>query len=711
MILGNSSWIDMNQTQVLRASVPILCTFLILCAILGSTASGTDYFVATNGRDTWSGTLAAPNDARTDGPFATLCRARAAIRKLRADKTAGPHSVQVRGGIYKLSETFSLTADDSGTKEAPVVWRNYAEEQVTLSGGRGLNGFHPVADKGVLDRLPEAAQDKVRQVELKAAGVTDFGQVAIDGQRLELFLAGRPMTLARWPNADFVRVADVVGGEPFTIHGLAGVKEGKFTTEEDRLARWTQEPELWMSGYWFWDWSDARQRVKSINAKTRTIELELPHHHYGYRKGQRYFVLNALSELDAAGEWYLDRKEGVLYFWPPSDAELLPASTALASESLLPTVTVLPTLVAMQDAAWITLRGLIFENTRKAAIAVNGGEGVRVGGCAIRNTGTWGVIVIGGKDHGVIGCEISETGEGGVLLSGGDRNSLTPAGHLAANNHIHHFARLVRTYQPAISLQGVGQRAAHNHIHDAPHMAILVSGNDHLIEFNDVHHVCNETGDVGAFYMGRDWSMRGNVVRHNYFHHLLGPGLHGAMAVYLDDAASGTTVFGNIFYQAGRAAFVGGGRDNIIENNIFVECRPSVHVDSRGLGWMRETVAPGGFMYKQLEAVPYQQPPWSTRYPELVKILDENPAAPQGNQVRRNISVGGVWLALDGGAKAGTLFENNLVDQDPGFKDAAKLDFRLQENSPAFALGFKTIPVEQIGLQADEWRASLPKLK
>jgi hypothetical protein len=700
----------MNQTQQLRTNASILWGSFIFCWVACPVSHGADLFVAMNGRDAWSGTLASPNDAKTDGPFATLGRARDAIRKLRADKTAGAHGVQVRGGNYELGETLALTAQDSGTVESPVVWRNYAEEQVTLSGGRRLSGLQPVTDKSVLERLPEVARDKVKQVELKSAGVSDFGQVAIDGQRLELFLAGRPMQLARWPNADFVRMAEVIG-PPFTIHGLSGVKEGKFTTEEDRLARWTQEPELWMSGYWFWDWSDARQRVKSIDAKSRTIELELPHHHYGYRKGQRYFVLNALSELDVPGEWYLDRQQGMLYFWPPSPSEQQPGADAASNDSLMPTVTVLPTLISLQDAAWITVRGMILENARAAAVTVNGGEGVRVGGCVLRNTGTWGVTVIGGKNHGVIGCEISETGEGGILLSGGDRTSLTPAGHFAENNHIHHYARLVRTYQPAIGLQGVGQRAAHNHIHDAPHVAILLSGNEHLIEFNDIHHVCNETGDVGAFYMGRDWSMRGNLLRHNYFHHLSGPGLHGAMAVYLDDAASGTTIFGNIFYQAGRAAFVGGGRDNIIDNNIFVECKPSVHVDSRGLGWMSETAAPGGFMHKQLAAVPYQQPPWSTKYPQLVKILDENPAAPQGNKVLRNISVNSVWLALDGGAKAGTLLENNLVDQDPGFKDAAKLDFRLQENSPAFALGFKSIPVERIGLVSDEWRASLPKVK
>ena len=71
----------------------------------------------------------------------------------------------------------------------------------------------------------------------------------------------------------------------------------------------------------------------------------------------------------------------------------------------------------------------------------------------------------------------------------------------------------------------------------------------------------------------------------NYFHDLQGPGLHGVMGMYMDDWASGFTVTGNIFYRAGRATLIGGGRDNIVENNLYVECTPSIHLDARGLSW------------------------------------------------------------------------------------------------------------------------------
>jgi hypothetical protein len=59
-------------------------------------------YVSPNGNDSWSGRLASPNRTRTDGPFATLERARDAIRALkRAGQAAGGrgHRVAARGTV------------------------------------------------------------------------------------------------------------------------------------------------------------------------------------------------------------------------------------------------------------------------------------------------------------------------------------------------------------------------------------------------------------------------------------------------------------------------------------------------------------------------------------------------------------------------------------------------------------------------------------
>ena len=634
--------------------------------------------VATNGRD--------DADGAPDTPLATLEGARDALRQCRQGREGA--TIWVHGGLYQFDRPLALTAEDSGAEGAPVRCRAWPREAVVLSGGREIGGFEPVVDAAVRERLDLAARDHVVQTDLRAQGIDDLGEAVTAGKRLELFFAEQPMTLARWPNEGFSQIARVLGLEPFECHGIEGDHAGVFTYDGDRPRRWQAEDDVWLLGYWFWDWADAYQQVASIDPEQRRIELAQPPHHYGYRPGQRWYAANLLCELDAPGEWYLDRRAGILYFWPP---------TPIEGNRI--TVSVLPELLHLDGVSHVSFEGLTLEASRATAISIEGGAGCVVRDCTTRNVGGWGVKVSGGRRHRVEHCCIHHPGEGGVSLSGGDFDSLTPAEHLAAHNHIHHFSRLVRTYRPGVGVNGVGIRVAHNHIHDAPHSAILLGGNEHLIEFNEIHHVCAETGDVGAFYMGRDWTARGTVIRHNYFHHIKGPGLWGANAVYLDDAASGIRIEGNVFYQAAKAAFIGGGRDNLVANNVFVDCQAAVHVDARGLGWMHATVEPGGIMPERLAARPIDSPVWRARYPQLPGLLDDEPAAPKYNRVERNISWRSQWLDVEDKAMPYLHFADNLVDEDPRFIDEANGDFRLRADSPAVAMGFEPIPTEQIGPQ------------
>jgi hypothetical protein len=668
--------------KYLHASLAVL---VISCPLF----AGSEYFVSTGGNDTNPGTQAQP--------FATLQRARDAIRELK--KSSNPPragvTVWIQSGTYYVNEPLMLTKEDSGTKNAPIIYRGQPGGQVRIVGGKQVKGFQPVTDPDILKRLDASVREKIVCADLKAAGITDFGQVAARSNRLELFFRDEPMQLARWPNEGFVKIVEVVGETIKNVRGRKGTIEGKFTYSGDRPKRWADEQEIWLHGYWFHDWSDSFEKVSSIDTDKRIIELAPPYHNYGYRNGQRYYALNILAELDKPGEWYLDRQNGILYFLPPA-----PINDGKAVLSML------HNLFVLKDCSYVTIRNLVLEATRSTAVTISGGTSNTVAGCTIRNTGSWAVNISGGSKNSVLSCDIYNTAEGGISLSGGDRKTLTPAGHRAENNHIHHFGRIYRTYRPAVSVRGVGNVVSHNVIHDGPHNAIQLGGNDHVIEFNEIYKVCFETGDVGAFYMGRDWTARGTVIRYNYFHDIKGPGLYGAMAVYLDDAASGISIIGNIFYRAGRAAFIGGGRDNLVEDNIFVDCESSVHVDARGMGWMKYHVESGGTLPNRLKAVPYKQPPWSEKYPKLVNILDDSPGEPRGNIVRRNISFGGKWLDVEKKAMPLIKFEDNLVDKDPHFVDAKHQDFRLRPGSPAFALGFKQIPIEKIGLYRDEYRTS-----
>ncbi|MEI7807668.1 MAG: right-handed parallel beta-helix repeat-containing protein [Verrucomicrobiota bacterium] len=713
-------------------------------------AQSVAFHVTTRGNDAWSGTLAKPNGGRTDGPFATMERARDAIRAMK--RTGGlPKDgvvVEIIGGRYELTKPVELTAEDSGTTESPIIYRARTGDVVRISGGRVLTDWRPVTDPVILDRLEPVARGKVFQTDLRAQGITEYGDLGLDAEaelqlwlakvdgqgedamgsafasrgktvrpRLEVFFNDQPMEISRWPNNDFFKIQEVLGKTEIDVRGIKGCKEGVFVYEGDRPKRWVNEPDAWVEGYWFHDWAVQRHKIASLDVEKCTISVAPPYHDYGYRKGQWFRGFNLLSEIDEPGEWYIDRQAGILYFWPPSE---------LAKGCV--EVSISPGLFRLTDASHVTIRGLLFETTRGTAITIKGGQQCRVVGCTFRNLGNHAVTIFDGKEHGVIGCDMHGMGGGGIYLVGGDRKTLAPAGHFAENNHIHHFGRWDRMYRPGIFMSGVGLRASHNLIHDAPHSAILFGGNDHVIEFNEIHNVCNESHDCGAIYAGRSWTLRGHMIRHNYLHHLSGKDGGPCNGIYLDDLFSSATVQGNVFYQTLRPVFLGGGRDNIIENNVFVDCPKAMHIDARALGWcgphadgrIKEATEKG-----TIAGARYKEPPFSTRYPQLVNLLDDEPKKPKGNIVRRNIFWQGQgenlrrvangqpikdtwWDDIEAKIKPLVKLEDNLINENPIFVDEKSGNFQLRKDSPVWKLGFQRIPVENIGLYKDDCRASWP---
>lgn len=681
----------MLQPVLARLVLPAMALFAWIAP-----AWGIEFYVSPTGHDAHPGTK--------EQPFATLERARDALRERRQ----GPEMLQegatiwLRGGDYPRAETLELTQDDSGSAEGAVVWRAYPEETVRLLGGRTLTGFQPVADSAVLNRLPENARRHVRQLDLQTLGVSEFGSLASRGfsrpttpAHCELFCNGQPMTLARWPDeGEWAHIAGfpAAGGQDDSHGGKIGEIEQGFHFSGDRPLTWQDTDDLWVHGYWSWDWANSYERVAELDREQRLIRTAPPHGLYGFRTGQRFYFLNVLEELDQPGEWYLDRAKGLLYFWPPTNSDQdFSAALSVLDRPLL----------RLTDTSHVTFQDLTLEATRADAIQIHGGTGNRITGCLIRNVGNWAVRISGGSDHGVTGCDIFDTGDGGVSLQGGDRQTLAAGQHYVENCHFARQGRWSKCYVPAVLMSGVGLRAAHNLIHDHPHCAILFGGNEHWIEFNEIHHIALETGDVGAIYTGRDWTFRGNRIRHNFIHHTGGVGM-GSMGVYMDDCVSGTEVYGNIFYKVHWAMFIGGGRDHQVTNNVFVDCDPAVRMDGRGLDkspvWLNMVY---DFMKKQLAAVP--QDLYRQRYPAISDTdryyATTDGIPPENNVVARNICVG-KWLEVGWHATPDMVkLGPNYVGDDPGFADVEQMDFRLSDDSPAWAIGFEPIPMDQIGLR------------
>ena len=72
-----------------------------------------DVYVAPDGNDSWSGTFAEPDLDEGDGPFATLARARDAVRALKVAQPNRDVLVLIREGAYPLRDTVVFDLRDS----------------------------------------------------------------------------------------------------------------------------------------------------------------------------------------------------------------------------------------------------------------------------------------------------------------------------------------------------------------------------------------------------------------------------------------------------------------------------------------------------------------------------------------------------------------------------------------------------------------------
>lgn len=373
-------------------------------------------------------------------------------------------------------------------------------------------------------------------------------------------------------------------------------------------------------------------------------------------------------------------------------------------------------VISIKNASDITIKGLTIENARGYGVKLDNTQNCKIIHCEIRNLGSVGVTINEGTDNGVIGCSIHDIGMGGVIISAGDRKTLTPGNNYVENCDIFYYSRIKRTMTTGVSLYGVGNRASNNAIHDAPHMAIFFTGNDHIMEKNEIYNVLQETDDAGAIYTGREWSFRGIIIRNNFIHDLkLGTGGGHVYGIYLDDMMSGIQVYGNVIYKVDCAMIYGGGHDNIITNNLVVDCPNNVIFDNRAENWARKSVVEGGEMWSMLNEMPWQSAIWQKRYPEINLLFTSGKFAgiPQRNVMKNNIFINGEKLQIFQGVIDNGTFQNNIhTDKSLEFKNLEKLNLNLPADSKLYTLlpEFQPIEFDKIGLQINQDRSGYPVL-
>jgi len=510
--------------------------------------------------------------------------------------------------------------------------------------------WQPVSG-AVAQRLDPAVRDRVRELTLSTellagwtgglSGPLHQGHgVPAPATRSELFVGGRAMNLARWPDEGFASIASLVdpGSAPRMAEPdipaadrvVEPARGGAFTVADPvRAARWAGASDAWAHGYWNWDWSDELLPIASVDPATATVRLAQPHR-YGIAARGRFYVTNLPEELDTPGEYWIDPAAGTVLALLPDGAATAPCSLSLLAAPML----------VLDGATDVCVEGIEFACSRAGALAGRDAHRVVVAHCTFRLLGSP-AVGLEGSDCSVRACVFEDLGGTGVELAGGNRVDLVAGRMVVEDCVFRRCARVLRTYQPAIRVAGVGNVVRHNDVGELPHFALMMHGNEHVVEGNEFHHVVLETGDAGALYLGRDWTLHGNVVRNNLFHSIRGSDSRFQNGVYLDDMASGIAVERNLFVRCNWGVLAGGGRDVRVHENAFVGCGLSVSFDARGVGWMSPHLADPSrsTLHQRLAAVPVANEPWRTRYPTLGGYLTDGFGRPRGSSVSGSVLV------------------------------------------------------------------------
>lgn len=663
------------------------------------------------------------NDSGRGGIFSKVASIERAIDIAEDYRLAGKKrniKIQIDEGRYEIQNTIELGEELSGTGSGKLKIIAKNGKEVSFSGGKIIPFEESTEESGGLLKI-DLKEQNIDVVEPRAVG---FGRPYGEAWT-EIFINKQALTLARWPDSSKILIREVIDSGSVPRFGDFSNRGAIFSYSDTRPSLWKSPEEIWISGYFMYGYAEDAVRLAGIDTIQKTFTTSQPTL-YGFGSGklwQSWYAYNVKEEISTPNEYYLS-SEGYILIQDREDISLIEVSVLEGP------------IMAIENVSDVTIDGIIFECSRGMGVYMENSISCVIQNCTFRNLGSVAVSIgkgiepfdkliheaegepasrllgsigqhsyqntmfnrEGGFNNGVLNCTIYNTGGGGVHLGGGDRATLESAGNYVINTTISNFNRIEKSYRAGVDISGVGNVISNCEIFDAPSMAILLHGNNHAINFNNIHDVCSDVDDQGAIYFGRDPSERGNIIFYNYFHDI---GNHlRTTSVYLDDGACGTEVFGNVFYRAGTIpVLIGGGSDNSFTNNLFVDCDLGIHVDNRLQNWAKSSLDKDGIYDKRLKAVNYTNPPYSEKYPELVNYWIDDPALPKRNIVETNVFVNVEkqyrwnldWLELG---------DNLSLDTDPGFVDYG-IDFSLKNGSDIFEIlpDFMNIPFGKIGTQ------------
>lgn len=572
-----------------------------------------EIFVAKNAQN---------GDGTLENPFGTIEEARDFIRTADGDNFV----VNIREGEYDYSDSLTFNQNDKKN----VVYRGYMDEKVIINGAYRL-------DASMLTPY----KDGIYKMDLSSVPI-DLGEVSYQGhdaQRRgeiwsELVVNGENMTMARYPNEGVLSVPYMLSG------GADGVTPLKWRCDDPILEKLTDCSDLFVYDWFVPKYIAAFEKIGEVDVDAKTVQLQEFHKEENGNyivndgKTRSYYFVNALSLIDTEGEYYIDRENKVLYFYPPLDLQNIDMRLTSIKEPL----------IKILGAENITFRNLTISGGKGTGVVIKDkSKNINFDNVTIRNFGADGISysptaasAYWTYDSKIERSEIFDVGSKGINIVGGDNKTMTSCGIRIYDNTLHKTGR-INMYQSAAvythTTSGNWGRGTpslyvgYNEIYDGNDWAVTVSI-DGTVEYNNIHDFAKYGDDTGAIYWGRNYYSRGKKLLNNYIHDIKTYNIeptHGVHAVYLD-GATGVTVSGNVIENAdNRPIFSSDSGMHEICDNILISSAESREKYPSGANLAMST---GGF-YKQtaedlkasLPEYTYSSPLWISKYPYLARNL------------------------------------------------------------------------------------------
>jgi hypothetical protein len=662
-----------------------------------STQSGPSvYYVSNLGNDSWSGKLPAPNATGTDGPFATLTKARDAIRALHpSGALAYPATVYVRGGTYSLAQPLLFSPQDSGNSSAPVTYAAYDGEQPIISGGTAITGWKQYSGTA----LPSSLAGQI-WVAPTPTGLT-FRQLFVNGYR---------RTRARTPNAGSFRYVD---GVTTTYPNSAQFK----FHPGDVSAQWAQAGTV--ETVVLRSWVDSRLTISAVDTSSSIVSLNGSFPAFGAEQNPRYWVENSLDALDVPGEWYLDAKTSLLYYYPFPGEDVTKAN--VIAPRLQQLVQFQGNASTSQYVSYIKLVGLTFSFAdwafpnsllkAQGSVDVPGtifGSGVHsltVQHCRFLHFGGYALeFNQGSRGVNLVGNEMGDLGTGGVKI--GDtqvpsNSNLLTSDNFVTDNVIHDIGEVFPSGVGVWIGQSANNDVAHNEIYDTYYSAISVgwtwgfgtsAASNNIVEYNDVHDVGRGMlSDLGCIYT---LGVQPGTVERNNVCHDVSRYAYGGFGLQMDEGSSQIVAENNLVYRTEDAGFTSSSlADSLtIRNNIFALADTAELIKGPGATTHTFTFTKNIVYWTQGVLLANWPQDWS----DGSFSFDSNLYFPGGDC---STTAGQGFCSWFAQWKATGQDANSAIG-DPLFTNPSQDDFSLQAGSPASGIGFQTIDLSTVGPRA-----------